>query len=157
MQSHFGQTATPPERLLEILDRFAELGLPISITEHDVDAADKAFQAEFTRDFLTAAFSHPAVDEILIWGFWERSHWRPESAYFAADWTPTPAGKVWQELVGETWRSNLDATSNEAGNVATRVFLGDYRITVRVGDKMSTVETTVEKNAAEPVVVRLAD
>lgn len=157
MQSHFGQTATPPERLLEILDRFAELGLPISITEHDVDAADKAFQAEFTRDFLTAAFSHPAVDEILVWGFWERSHWRPESAYFAADWTPTPAGKVWQELVGETWRSNLDATSNEAGTVATRVFLGDYRITVRVGDKTSTIETTVEKNAAEPVVVRLAD
>lgn len=157
MQSHFGQTATPPERLLEILDRFAELGLPISITEHDVDAADKAFQAEFTRDFLTAAFSHPAVDEILVWGFWERSHWRPESAYFSADWTPTPAGKVWQELVGETWRSNLDATSNEAGTVATRVFLGDYRITVRVGDKTSTVETTVEKNAAEPVVVRLAD
>ena len=157
MQSHFGQTATPPERLLEILDRFAELGLPISITEHDVDAADKAFQAEFTRDFLTAAFSHPAVDEILVWGFWERSHWRPESAYFSADWTPTPAGKVWQELVGETWRSNLDATSNEAGTVATRVFLGDYRITVRVGDKTSTIETTVEKNAAEPVVVRLAD
>ena len=157
MQSHFGQTATPPERLLEILDRFAELGLPISITEHDVDAADKAFQAEFTRDFLTAAFSHPAVDEILVWGFWERSHWRPESAYFTANWTPTPAGKVWQELVGETWRSNLDATSNEAGTVATRVFLGDYRITVRVGDKTSTVETTVEKNAAEPVVVRLAD
>lgn len=157
MQSHFGQTATPPERLLEILDRFAELGLPISITEHDVDAADKAFQAEFTRDFLTAAFSHPAVDEILVWGFWERSHWRPESAYFSADWTPTPAGKVWQELVGETWRSNLDATSNEAGTVATRVFLGDYRITVRVGDKTSTLETTVEKNAAEPVVVRLAD
>ncbi len=157
MQSHFGQTATPPERLLEILDRFAELGLPISITEHDVDATDKAFQAEFTRDFLTAAFSHPAVDEILVWGFWERSHWRPESAYFSADWTPTPAGKVWQELVGETWRSNLDATSNEAGNVATRVFLGDYRITVRVGDKTSTVETTVEKKAAEPVVVRLAD
>ncbi len=157
MQSHFGQTATPPERLLEILDRFAELGLPISITEHDVDAADKAFQAEFTRDFLTAAFSHPAVDEILVWGFWERSHWRPESAYFSADWTPTPAGKVWQELVGETWRSNLDATSNEAGTVATRVFLGDYRITVRVGDKTSTLETTVEKSAAEPVVVRLAD
>lgn len=157
MQSHFGQTATPPERLLEILDRFAELGLPISITEHDVDTVDKKFQADFTRDFMTAAFSHPAVDEILVWGFWERSHWRPESAYFTADWTPTPAGKVWTELVGETWRSNFDATSNEDGTVATRVFLGDYRITVRVGDKMSTIETTVEKNAAEPVVVRLAD
>ncbi|MBR5243232.1 MAG: endo-1,4-beta-xylanase [Thermoguttaceae bacterium] len=157
MQSHFGQTATPPERLLEILDRFAELGLPISITEHDVDATDKAFQAEFTRDFLTAAFSHPTVDEILIWGFWERSHWRPESAYFTANWTPTNAGKVWQELVGETWRSNLDATSNENGAVATRVFLGDYRLTVRVGDKTKTVETTVEKNAAEPLVVRFDD
>lgn len=157
MQSHFGQTATPPERLLEILDRFAELGLPISITEHDVDTVDKKFQAEFTRDFMTAAFSHPVVDEILVWGFWERSHWRPESAYFSADWTPTPAGRVWQELVGETWRSNLDATSNEAGTVATRVFLGDYRITVRVGDKTSTIETTVDKNAAEPVVVRLDD
>ena len=64
-QSHFGDDLTPPPRLLQILDRFAQFGLPLLITEHDVNIADETLQAEYTRDFLTAVFSHPAVDGVL--------------------------------------------------------------------------------------------
>lgn len=130
MQAHFGGTPTPPERMLKILDRFAALGLAISITEHDIDTQDEQLQADFTRDFLTVVFSHPAVVALLTWGFWEDSHWRPNAAYYRSDWSLKPAGQVWLDLVTRTWWTNETLTSGADGTARTRGFLGDYVITV---------------------------
>jgi GH35 family endo-1,4-beta-xylanase len=99
LQSHFGMDLTSPERLLRILDRFAAFELPLQVTEHDIDITDEALQADYTRDFLTVMFSHPAVDGVLTWGFWEGRHWKPNGAYFRRDWSIRPAGRVWQDLV----------------------------------------------------------
>ena len=145
LQSHFGSQATPPEKMLEILDRFGKFGLPISITEHDINTDDEAFQADFTRDFLTVAFSHPSVEAILTWGFWERSHWLPKGAYYRADWSLKPAGQVWLDLVTKKWWSNFDEKTNAKGEVAVRGFLGDYEITVRKGGQAKTVKAAIPK------------
>ena len=130
MQSHFGGTPTPPERMLAILDRYAALGLDISITEHDIDTDDAQLQADFTRDFLTTVFSHPSVVAVLTWGFWEKSHWKPSAAYYRADWSVTPAGQVWLDLVMKKWWTNTTGRTAADGTVRTRGFLGDYDITV---------------------------
>ncbi len=155
LQAHFGAIPTPPERIIEIINRFAELGLPIAITEHDVDSVDEQSQAEFTRDFMTAAFSCPAVEKFLIWGFWARSHWRPKAAYFREDWTPTPAGEVWTELVGEKWRTNETIRSNDDGVVKDRVFLGDYKITIKRGDETLKETTTTVGSEGAALEIRL--
>ena len=144
-QGHFGATATSPERLLDILDRFAEFELPITVTEHDIDTRDEKLQAEFTRDFLTAMFSHPAVEAVLVWGFWERSHWRPNAAYYRADWSLKPAGQTWLDLVTKQWWSNFDEKTNVDGVVTVRGFLGDYEITVQSDGQSKTIETNVSK------------
>ncbi len=141
MQSHFGGSATPPERMLAILDRFAALGLDISITEHDIDSADETFQAEFTRDFLTTVFSHPSVVAILTWGFWENSHWRPNAAYYRSDWSITPAGQVWLDLVTKKWWTNVSLETAADGTAHTRGFLGDYAITVTHNGVSKTLAT----------------
>ena len=83
LQGHFNYQFTGPVRMLEILDRFAKLGPSIKVTEFDVDVADETLQAEFTRDFLTAMFSHPAVNGIFVWGFWEARQ-APERRYVPA-------------------------------------------------------------------------
>ncbi|MFO1528239.1 MAG: endo-1,4-beta-xylanase [Kiritimatiellia bacterium] len=77
IQAHFGQQLTPPDLLIQELDRWAAFGLPVHITEFDLDLRDEELQAGYTRDFLTAMFSHPAVSAVLTWGFWESRHWRP--------------------------------------------------------------------------------
>ena len=59
--------------ILRLLDRYARLELPIKITEFDVDVADESLQADYTRDFLYAAFSHPSVSGIQLWGFWKNN------------------------------------------------------------------------------------
>ena len=51
--------------------QFATLGLPVRITELDIDSNDEELQADYFRDFLTASFSHPNINGIMIWGFWE--------------------------------------------------------------------------------------
>lgn len=73
-QGHFGGNPPGPARILQQLDRFATLGLPIQITEFDIDTPDEQLAADFTRDFTTAVFSHPAVTGMVQWGFWEPAH-----------------------------------------------------------------------------------
>ncbi|MEI6647975.1 MAG: endo-1,4-beta-xylanase, partial [bacterium] len=138
MQGHFGGTPTPPERMLQILDRYAKLGLSISVTEHDIDTQDEQFQADFTRDFLITTFSHPAVVGILTWGFWEGSHWKPNSAYYRKDWSIKPAGQVWMDLVRKQWQTELKGKTDSTGKFATRGFLGDYTISVTHNGKTTT-------------------
>jgi GH35 family endo-1,4-beta-xylanase len=148
MQGHFGGTPTPPERMLAILDRFAALGLDISITEHDIDTEDEQLQADFTRDFLTTVFSHPSVVAILTWGFWENSHWRPNGAYYRKDWSLKPAGQVWLDLVKNTWWTRAALTTAADGTARTRGFLGDYEVTVTHNGVTKTVPAKLTPSGA---------
>ena len=62
------------------LDVVAEAGLPIWITELDVRDEDMNIRADRYEDILRLYFSHEAVEGILLWGFWDQAHWRPECA-----------------------------------------------------------------------------
>ena len=134
MQGHFGEP-TPPARMLEILDRFARLGLPIAITEYDFATEDEELQAQFTRDLMIVAFSHPAVSDFLMWGFWAGSHWKPAGAMIRRDWSEKPMYRVWRELIYERWWTDEKGVTAEHGATYVRGFKGEYEITVRVGEK----------------------
>ena len=149
LQSHFGGTPTPPERMLAILDRFAALGLDISITEHDIDSQDEALKADFTRDFLTTVFSHPSVVAVLTWGFWENAHWRPAAAYYRRDFSVTPAGQAWLDLVTKTWWTRASLQTGPDGTARTRGFLGDYEITVTRNGVTKTVPAKLTSSGAQ--------
>ena len=145
MQGHFQEDLTPIPRLLKILDRFAKFGLPIQITEHDFTTWDEQLQADYTRDFLTAMFSHPSVSDFLIWGFWEKAHWIPGAAYYRADWSLRPAGQAWRDLVFRDWWTKADGVAAADGTFKTRGFLGDYEIEVESGGKKVTAKARLEK------------
>jgi GH35 family endo-1,4-beta-xylanase len=130
IQSHFGDELTPPALLVKELDRWAALGLQIQITEFDIDIPDEKIQAQYTRDFMTAVFSHPAVTAIIIWGFWENAHWRPRAALYRKDWSIKPNGEAWNDLVLKEWHTDVTAQTDAAGLAATRAFMGKYQITV---------------------------
>jgi endo-1,4-beta-xylanase len=140
MQGHFGTVPTGPERVLAVLDRFAALGLKIRITEFDINTDDQVLQADYTRDFMTAVFSHPAVIGFQIWGFWAGAHWRDRAAMYDLDWTERPNGTAYRELLFKTWHSDETLTTAADGTAELRGFLGDYAITV--GDHTSTATLT---------------
>lgn len=143
-QGHFGGSPPPPPRIVEVLDHFGKLGLPIQITEFDIDTSDVETQTAYTRDFLTAVFSHPAVDSVICWGFWEGRHWKPRAAFWAKDWSLRPNGEVWVDLTTRQWWTDADLTTGADGAAAVRGFLGDYEVTVTTPDgKTVTKEFTL--------------
>lgn len=134
IQGHFDTGVNPPEGVLTILDKYAQLGLDIQITEFDVNTFDERLQADYTRDFLTACFSHPSITGFLMWGFWEGAHWIPRAAMYRRDWSEKPNGTAWRQLLFETWWTSVDGVSGADGTFTVRGFLGDYEVEAAVGE-----------------------
>jgi len=138
-QGHFGGNPPGPAQIIEALDRFGSLGIPIQITEFDIDTPDEQLQADFTRDFTIAVFSHPAVMGMMHWGFWENSHWKPSAALWRKDWTLRPHGQAWIDLVTKTWWTNADGRTSASGEFKPRGFFGDYDVTITHQQKSRTL------------------
>ncbi len=139
MQGHFGAVVTPPTQLLEILDKFAVLELPIKVTELDMAMPDESLKADYMRDVLTVLFSHPSVNGVILWGFWEGRHWRPGVALFDRAWDTRPHGQAWLDLVHDEWWTNEVTKSNQGGIVKVRGFLGTYEVIVTHDSKQYVV------------------
>lgn len=127
-QAHFHESHLPsPGHLLAVTDRFAKIVPRQAITEFDVVVSgDEELAADFTRDALIAAFSHPAYTGFLLWGFWEGAHWKPEAASWSRDWTIRPRGEVLEEWIGRRWRTEATLRTDAAGKVSWRGFPGWY-------------------------------
>jgi len=110
------------------LDSLGQFGLPIKITEFDLVTRDEAYKAKALDGYYRLCFGHPAVAGILMWGFWEGRHWRPEAALWKRDWTVTPAGKVYTNLVTREWHTEVTGKADKNGMFKTPAFYGDYDI-----------------------------
>jgi endo-1,4-beta-xylanase len=147
LQGHFGEDLTPPVLVWKVLDRFQRtIGLPVELTEFDIDTRDERAQADYTRDLMTAWFAHPSTSGFTAWGFWEGSHWKPNGAMFRKDWSPKPNAKVWEDLVTKQWWTDATVKTDAQGRARLRGFLGDYKITAggkSVKTKLERSKTTV--------------
>lgn len=154
VQGHVGRQPRNPAQVISDLDLFTPTGLPVQITEFDINMTDGDLQADYTRDFLIACYSHPAVTGFTIWGFWAGGHWKPDAAMFRQDWTPKPNAAVWREWVTGQWKTNWNAVSDNAGKVSGRGHLGRYEITVSKNGKEVKTIYQLQKNAL-PLGVQL--
>jgi GH35 family endo-1,4-beta-xylanase len=153
LQGHFGDALTGPEDMLAILDRYARFGKTIYITEYDVVINDEELAGQFTRDFYTTLFSHPAVGGIIMWGFWDGAHWKNNAPLYRRDWSLKPAGQAYRDLVLKDWRTDQAGKTDVQGAFGTRGFLGDYDIEVRAGGKQKTVKATLVQGGSAINVV----
>lgn len=144
-QGHFGATVPSPPHIRKVLDRFAALDRPIRITEFTIAGDDDALKADFTRDFLTLIFSHPAVNGFQFWGF---------DQVVKEDGTLTALGEAYRSLVKEQWHTDVTANSDEDGMAKTDGFLGRYAITVTQGERSVTVPFDLRRNS-QPLIVTL--
>ena len=143
MQGHFGWTMNSPTQLLAIYDRFSKFGLPIRLTELDIEVSDPQLQYDYMRDVLTATFSHPNVNGILNWSFWAGASWKPKAALFDEAWQPTAAGRAWTDLINRDWWTDTRGTTAADGTFACRAFLGDYEVEVKTGARTKTVTASL--------------
>ncbi len=153
LQGHFSESGlTSPDKLMQILDRYHALGLEVKVTEFDVDTKDQDLQADYTRDFYTLVFSHPATNGIVAWGFWEKDHWRPDAAMYTSDWKIKPNGEVFKDLVYNQWWTKNDSKSNSEGVSGFRGFYGDYNVTVNYEGETATQEVSFLKDGSSIII-----
>ena len=127
-QAHIHESFLPsPEHVLRVTDRFAQAAPQQVITEFDVvTTADEELATDYTRDLLIACFSHPTYSGFLWWGFWERSHWKPEAASWNRDWTPRGRAAVFEEWISGKWRTEVTVRTDAQGIARWRGFPGWY-------------------------------
>ncbi len=152
LQGHISANPNPPVNVLAVLDRYAALGLPIRITEFDVNTDDEELQADYTRDFLIAMYSHRSVVGVQFWGFWERAHWIARAAMYRADWSEKPAARAYKDLVLGQWRTRASGAADAQGTWKGRGFHGDYVVTVEHGGQKHEQRFSLRAGAPAPTV-----
>jgi endo-1,4-beta-xylanase len=153
IQGHFGAELTAPDRALEIIDRMSKLTGKVLITEFDMDNDDKEVQGDYIRDFYTVCFSHPAVQGVVCWGFWEGDMWRPRGHFLTKDWKPTAVSKAFDDLVHKQWWTDVSGIVDPQGTFQTRGFKGEYAITVSRNGYTWTGPLTLDENKTVEVIV----
>jgi endo-1,4-beta-xylanase len=146
IQGHVGRQPRNPAQVISDLDLFKQIDLPVQITEFDINMVDEELQADYTRDFLIACYSHPVITGFTMWGFWEGAHWKPDAAMFKKDWTAKPNLEVWREWVTRRWKTNFTTKTNKKGAVEGVGHLGTYEISVTVNGVTKKVPYTVTQN-----------
>ena len=90
VQGHFLERAEMP--VVEAnLAKLAATGLPIYVTEFDVNLANDAQHANVFRDLFTMFWEHPSVLGVTHWGYRQGSVWQPNAYLLRSDGTPRPA------------------------------------------------------------------
>lgn len=146
-QAHDSPLWYSPKQIFSNLDKLASTGLRVHLTEvtHPSSGApitggfvngnwDEQKQAEFYRYLMTLAFSHPNVDAITFWAFWDGSSWLQGGGIVRKDWTPKPAYYVVDDLINNKWKTRFETRSDANGKISFHGFHGQYEITATTAD-----------------------
>ncbi len=161
VQGHLHAETFDRIQLKKALDSLALFNLPVRITEFNMPGQrskyyrekitvmsqeEEELKAKELIDYYRICFSHPAVEGILMWGFWEGANWIPVSSMYKRDWSPTPAAEAYKDLIFREWWTKTSGTAGNDGLFSTPAFYGNYRVTVNGVAK--EVGLTKEKGSA---------
>ena len=160
IQGHFGNQLRAIDSVVEELDRIGKkLGLGIYISEFDLETQDELLQADYTRDFLTAAFASPHVTGVNAFSPFhaDRKHYAPLGGMHDANWREKPNGKAWRDLIKGAWWTDVTVTTDANGIARVRGFKGDYAINaIRPAQNSSDLQPVVKATIGDAVsTVRL--
>lgn len=89
-QGHFMET-TPLTTIKKNLDRLHAAGLPIHISEYDVNLANDNAQHQKYQEQFPILWEHPGVHGITLWGYKQGEIWREDAYLIKSDGRVRPA------------------------------------------------------------------
>jgi GH35 family endo-1,4-beta-xylanase len=128
--------------LRNALDSLAIFKLPVRITEFNLPGMRSNYKqlqltpeqeeskAKEIVDYYRICFAHPAVEGILMWGFWEGANWIPSSSLYKRDWSPTPSAEAYKNLIFKEWWTKESGVAGRKGIFSVPAFFGKYKVTV---------------------------
>ena len=145
LEAHMDGAGWLLEQLWMHSDTFGKLGRPLHWSEITVNSNDlgakgpqsdvstrsgEARQAEYADAMYRLLFSHPNVDAICWWNLVDGDWGGNPGGLVRRNLTPKPSYDVIRQLIHEEWNSTMTKRTDHRGEVAARVFAGDYEITV---------------------------
>lgn len=145
VQGHLHTDTFDRKQLKNALDSLALFNLPIRITEFNMPGQrskyytekilqmtpeEESLKAKELVDYYKICFAHPAVEGILMWGFWEGANWIPVSSLYKRDWSPTPAAEAYQKLIFNEWWTKDSGTAGKDGIFSIPAFYGKYKVSI---------------------------
>lgn len=151
IQGHIDSPVGPV--VCSALDKLGILGLPIWFTELDVSSVNEYVRGDDLEVMLREAYAHPAVDGIMLWGFWELFMSRDNAHLVNAEGELNEAGKRYLALKKE-WLSRTHGCIDEQGQFAFRGFHGTYVLEIETDSKKIKKTFVVDKGDS-PLVVSI--
>jgi GH35 family endo-1,4-beta-xylanase len=145
VQGHLHSETFDRQALRNALDSLAIFHLPIRITEFNMPGQRSSFykdrnlvmtpeqekvNAKELVDYYRICFAHPAVEGMLMWGFWEGANWIPSSSLYRRDWSITETGKAYRDLIFKDWWTRESGKAGKDKTFTVQAFFGKYKITV---------------------------
>ena len=97
-QGHFLED-TDSAYIHQKLDKLIKLGLPIYISEYDLNIADDAKQLEKYKEQIPLFWNCDAVKGITLWGYIQDEIWRTDAYLVRSDGTERPVLKWMKEFL----------------------------------------------------------
>ncbi|KAA8536000.1 hypothetical protein F0562_028478 [Nyssa sinensis] len=144
LEGHF--TVPNPPLMRAVLDKLAMLRLPIWLTEVDISKKlDMETQAIYLEEVLREGFSHPSVNGIMLW-----TALHPYGCYQMCltdtDFRNHPAGDVVDRVLKEWQTGVVEGETDERGSYSFYGFLGEYKVTVKYGNKTANSTFSVSRD-----------
>ena len=162
-EKDIAKTRYNPVYLYEVLNKYAQLGKKIQITEMTIPSYsyspdDEEVQAELIKNLYSVFFSHPAMEAIIYWNVVDGyAAFAPqgdmtvgENVYYGGvrrfDLSEKPASKVIKDLFSNVWHTEAEETTDENGKAKLRGFYGEYEMEIHTPDKSVKSDISISEN-----------
>lgn len=167
-QGHFLET-TPVNTIKKNLDKLQATGLPVHISEYDVNIADDHLQNEKYKEQFPVLWEHPGVHGITLWGYRQGQIWRENSYLIRTNGTARPAMNWLSSYVdtnkGGTFcdpvtgmledDSRMDIFPSPATDGTFTMNLGQGVFEVKILDLYGKIKKEMSVSANQPLIVQL--
>ena len=162
-EGKMAKTRYNPVHLYKVLDKYAQLGKKIQITEMTIpaysnDTEDEDVQAELIEKIYTVFFSHPAMEAVIYWNLVDGyaaaaklgDMTRGENIYHGGlmnfDLSKKKAYHVLKKLFSEKWHTEESGTTNPDGKFNFGGFYGDYNVEITHNGKTINKEIRLSQS-----------
>jgi len=158
----YNMTEFNPDTIMSRFDSMSEFGLPIWITQLQINEPNVNTRADKLEKVIRTAYSHPAVYGIMQWTFYEENEGTPQCSLIDKGWHVNAAGQRYLDLMTE-WETHDSNTTDANGAVNFRGFQGTYEITltypggncevqtIELPDIPGTIQFTLKVGNGKPI------